>query len=95
MQAVAKIVTEAFLMIVAALAAPEKLTEFRIDMIDNNGYMGTLVVKRVDNGFTFYAEENKELVKFMTVKVSKDNPQEYNVVALGDRKENPRYCVGW
>lgn len=91
MQAVAKIVTEAFLMIVAALAAPEKLTEFRIDMIDNNGYMGTLVVKRVDNGFTFYAEENKELVKFMTVKVSKDNLQEYNVVALGDKKETVNF----
>ncbi len=87
MQAIAKVVTEAFLMVLAALSAPDTLKEFRMDAIGNDGYMGSMIVKRVDDGFTIYAEENNELVEFMTVKVSKENPLEYNVVAFGDKKE--------
>lgn len=84
---IAKVVTEAFLMVLAALAAPETLKEFRLDAIDSNGYMGTMIIKRVDDGLTIYAEENNELVEFMTVAASKDNPMEYNVVAFGNKKE--------
>ena len=87
MQAVAKVVTEAFLMVLAALAAPDTVKEFRIDALGNDGFMGSMVVKRVDDGFTIFAEENDKLVEFMTVRVSKDNPKEYNVVILGNRKE--------
>jgi hypothetical protein len=91
MQAIAKVVTEAFLMVMAALSTPDTLKEFRIDAIGNDGYMGTMLVKRVDDGFTMYAEENNELKEFMTVKASKDNPQEYNIVALGDKKETVNF----
>ncbi|MBN1975037.1 MAG: hypothetical protein JW787_15455 [Sedimentisphaerales bacterium] len=91
MQAIAKVVTEAFLMVLAALAAPDTLKEFRMDAIGNDGYMGSMVVKRADDGITIYAEENNELVEFMTVKVSKDNPQEYNIVAFGNKKETVNF----
>ena len=91
MQAIAKIVTEAFLMVLAALATPDTLKEFRIDAIDENGYMDTMIVHRTDDGFILYDEMNNELKEFMTIKVSKDNPQEYNVVAFGDKKETVNF----
>ena len=87
MQAVAKVVTEAFLMVLSVLAAPNTLTDFRIDAIDENGYLDTIIVRRVDDGFILYDEMNNELKEFMTIKVSKENPQEYNVVAFGNKKE--------
>ena len=87
MQMIAKVVTEAFLMVLAALSAPDSLKEFRMDAIGNDGYMGSMIVKRVDDGLTIYAEENNELVEFMKITVSKENPLEYNVVAFGNKKE--------
>ncbi len=91
MQMVAKVVTEAFLMVLSVLAAPQSLNDFRIDAIGRDGYMGTMIVKRTDDGFTLYSEENKELVQFMTVKVSKDDPNEFNIVAFGDKKETVNF----
>ncbi len=89
MEMVAKIVTEAFLMVLAVLSAPDVLTEFRIDAVSANGYMDTMIVRRINDGYELYDEMNNDLIKYMTIKVSKEKPGEYIVIThKGDKTES-------
>ncbi len=89
MAVVAKVATEAFLMVLSVLAAPEGLTEFRIDAVGSNGYMDTMIVRRIENGFELYDDLNNERINYMTIRASKEKPDEYVVTThRGDKTEN-------
>lgn len=67
MQMVAKVVTEFFMMVMCVVVAPSDQQEFHIDVISENGYMDTLIVKREAAGFAVYDEAGEEQVKIGTI----------------------------
>ena len=87
MTAVAKVVTDAFLMLLSVLAAPQSLHEYRIDAVSEKGYMDTMIVRKIQDGFELYDQVNHELVKYVTIQTSKEAPGAYDVIVHRDHKE--------
>lgn len=83
MEAVVRVVTEFFMMILCVTSAPVDQQEVRIDVIGDGGYVDTMVVRREKVGFTVYDEMNGKLVKLATI-VPKDGAE--NVFVCTDQK---------
>ncbi len=87
MMVASKVLGEAFWMVLAVLAAPQNVDEFRIDAIGRQGYMGTMIVCRVDQGFEVYDEMNGQRKKYMTIQASGEQPGAYVVHNLAKETE--------
>lgn len=83
MEAVIRVVTEFFMMVLCVTSAPVDQQEIRIDLINDRGYVDTMIVRREEVGFTVHDEMNGKLVKFVTI-VPKDGAE--NVFICTDHK---------
>jgi hypothetical protein len=83
MEAIARVVTEFFMMVLCITSAPVNQQEIRIDVVEARGYLDTMIVRREKVGFTVHDEMNGKVVKFMTI-VPKDG--EENVFVCTDHK---------
>jgi hypothetical protein len=63
MEAIARIVTELFMMVLCVTSAPVDQQEVRVDVVGDRGYMDTMIVRREEVGFTVYDEMNGKLVQ--------------------------------
>ena len=63
MQAIAKIVSELFMLVLSVIAAPTDLKEFRLDVIQQSGRVETMVVQRVGAGFALLEQRGDTLVE--------------------------------
>ena len=85
MEAVVKIVSEFFMMVLCVTSAPVDQQEIRIDLLGSRGYVDTMIVRREEVGFTVHDEMNGKLVKFMTI-VPKDGAE--NAFIVTDVKDD-------
>lgn len=83
MEGITRIVTEYFMMVLCVTSAPVDQPEIRIDVIQDGGYVDTMIVRREEVGFTVHDEMNGKLVKFMTI-VPKDGVE--NIFVCTDHK---------
>ncbi|WP_339748159.1 hypothetical protein [uncultured Rubinisphaera sp.] len=83
MEAVARVATEFFMMVLCVNAAPADQQEIRVDVVGNQGYVDTMIVRREEVGFTVHDEMNGKLVRFLTI-VPKDDAE--NVFVCTDHK---------
>ena len=60
MQAIAKIVSELFMLVLSVVAAPSDLKEFRLDVIQHSGRVETMIVRRTDAGFVLLDDKAVE-----------------------------------
>jgi len=58
MQAIAKIVSELFMLVLSVVSAPSDLREFRLDVIQNSGRVETMLVRRTDAGFVLLEQQD-------------------------------------
>jgi len=57
------VVGELFMMVLAVIAAPSDLKEFRVDLIEQSGRIETLIVQRTDIGFTLLEQQGDKFVE--------------------------------
>ena len=93
MATAAKALSEAFLLVLAAVLAPESRNEFRIDLLARDGYADTMIVRRVEQGFEVHDEMNGKLRKYMTIQQSADDPGMF-VVTNHARNREERVDLG-
>ena len=74
MSAIARVVTEFFMMVLCVTSAPIDQQEVRIDVVGDRGYMDTMIVRREEVGFTVHDEMNGKLVQVGTI-VPKDGAE--------------------
>ncbi len=68
MYAIAKVATELFMMVLCIWTQPLDQNETRIDIVGNEGYVDTLIVRHSEIGFDVYDEMNGKLVKYATIR---------------------------
>ena len=83
MMMVAKVVSEFFMMVLAMLAAPADLKEFRVDMIDHSGRVETMIVRRAGEGFTLLEQQGDKTIERGTVRPVTGKPGSYEF-KMGD-----------
>ena len=83
MEAIARVVTEMFMMVLCVTSAPVDQQEIRISVVEDRGYSDTMIVRREKVGFTVHDDMNGKLVKFMTI-VPKDGAE--NAFVCTDHK---------
>ena len=86
MTLVAKIVSEIFMLVLAVIAAPNELKEFRLDLIQHSGRVETVVVRRTGDGFTLLEPQGDQLVAKGTIRPVAGKPAGY-AIKLGDAAE--------
>jgi hypothetical protein len=74
MSAIARVVTEFFMMVLCVTSAPVDQQEVRIDVVGDRGYMDTMIVRREKVGFTVHDEMGGKLVQIGTI-VPKDDAE--------------------
>ncbi len=74
MSAIARVVTEFFMMVLCVTSAPVDQQEVRIDVVGDRGYMDTMIVRREKVGFTVHDEMNGKRVQIGTC-VPKDGAE--------------------
>ena len=74
MEAIARAVTEFFMMVLCVTSAPVDQQEIRISVVADRGYMDTMVLRREEVGFTVHDEMNGKLVQIGTI-VPKDGSE--------------------
>jgi hypothetical protein len=85
MEAVARVVTEFFMMVLCVCSAPVDQQEVRIDLLGDRGYVDTMIVRREEVGFTIHGRRKRKLVKLATI-VPKEGAE--NVFVCRDEKGN-------
>ena len=83
MQAIAKIVSELFMLVLSVVAAPSDLKEFRLDVIQHSGRVETMIVRRTDAGFVLL---NDQAVEKGTIRLVAGKPATYSL-QLGEAPE--------
>ena len=86
MQAIAKIVSELFMLVLSVVSAPSDLKEFRLDMIQNSGRVETMLVRRTDAGFVLLEEQGDKPIERGTIRRVEGKPGTYSL-KLGDAPE--------
>jgi len=77
-----KLISELFMIVLCIFTSPfnqdeSKTEEIRIDLIGKRGYVDTLIVKRIGEGFAVYDEMNGKLVKGAIIQPVKDKKYTY------------------
>ena len=76
-----KLVSELFMMVLCILAGPasdkDMDKEILIDVIGDRGYVDTMIVKRIDEGFAIYDEMNGKLVEVARIEPLEDKEHVY------------------
>ena len=67
MNFVTELLTDLFIIMLCVTSAPADQQEIRIDVVGNQGYMDTLLIRREKVGFTVHDEMNGKWVKFVTI----------------------------
>jgi hypothetical protein len=86
MQAIAKIVSELFMLVLSVISAPADLKEFRLDVIQHSGRVETLLVRRKDSDFVLLEQQGDITVERGTIRHSEEKPSTY-FLKLGDTPE--------
>ena len=86
MQAIAKIVSELFMLVLSVIAAPSDLKEFRVDLIQQAGRVETMIVRRTDTGFVLLEQQGDKVVERGTIRPVVGKPATYSL-KLGDVPE--------
>ena len=86
MQAIAKIVSELFMLVLSVVSAPSDLTEFRLDVIQNSGRVETMLVRQTDTGFVLLEQQNDKTIERGTIRLVEGRPATYSL-KLGDAQE--------
>ena len=82
MTAVAESISLFGLFILGCFFGPADKAEFRVGIIEETGYVGTLIVRRTEDGFDLFSSDNGELRKGATV--SRDAENEAVLIWEGD-----------
>ena len=83
MQAIAKLVSELFMLVLSVVAAPSDLKEFRLDVIQHSGRVETMIVRRTDAGFMLLDDK---AVEKGTIRPVAGKPATYSL-QLGEAPE--------
>jgi len=86
MQAIAKIVSELFMLVLSVVAAPSDLKEFRLDVIQHSGRVETMIVRRTDTGFALLEQQGDKVVERGTISPVVGKPAIYSL-KFGDVPE--------
>lgn len=86
MQAIAKIVSELFMLVLSVVSTPSDLKEFRLDVIQHSGRVETMLVRRTDNGFLLLEEQGEKTIERGTIRPVAGKPAAYSL-KLGDAPE--------
>lgn len=63
MNAIGQIISEFFIMVLCATAAPVDQQEIRLDILSSGGSLQTIVIRREERGFTIHEEGKEKLRK--------------------------------
>ncbi|MCX6875129.1 MAG: hypothetical protein NTW21_15165 [Verrucomicrobia bacterium] len=83
MQAIAKIVSELFMLVLSIISAPSDLNEFRLDIIQQTGRVETMLVRRTDTGFVLLEQQGDKTVERGSIHPVAGKPDTYSL-KLGD-----------
>jgi hypothetical protein len=86
MQAIAKIVSELFMLVLSVVSAPSDLKEFRLDVIQHSGRVETMLVRRTDTGFLLLEQQGEKTIERGTIRPVEGKPATYSL-KLGDSPE--------
>jgi ATP-dependent Clp protease adapter protein ClpS len=86
MTAVAKIVSELFMLVLSVIAAPSDLKEFQVDLIQHSGRVETMIVRRTDVGFSLLEQQGDRLIEKGSIRPVAGKPSAFTLT-LGDVPE--------
>ncbi len=86
MKTAAEIVSELFMLVLAVIAAPSDLKEFRLDLIQQTGRVETMIVHRTDAGFTLLEQQGDLLVARGSIRPVAGKPSAFTLT-LGNMPE--------
>jgi hypothetical protein len=86
MEAVAKVVTELFMIVLSVVAIPAGTKESRLDIIQHSGQVETLVVRRTEAGFSLLEQQGEKLAEKGTIRFAEGKKDVY-LLKLGDVPE--------
>ena len=80
MVTVAKLVTELFMMVLCVHVMPPAQQDLRIDVVDDRGYVDTMIVRNLEEGFAIYDGEPGKTDEIIRVHPVQGQAAEYTVV---------------
>ena len=86
MAAIAKIVSELFMLVLSVVAAPSDLKEFHLDVIQHSGRIETMIVRRTETGFMLLEPQGDKAVEKGTIRPMVGKRATYSL-KLGDAPE--------
>ena len=83
MQAIEKIVSELFMLVLSVVSVPSDLKEFRLDVIQNSGRVETMLVRQTDTGYVLLEQQGDKTIERGTIRPVEGKPATYSL-KLGD-----------
>lgn len=87
MMAVVKLVSEIFMLVLCIFMGPAEQKQVRIDLIAENGYMDTLIVRRVEGEIHVLDEVDGKRKRVGTIRLDAEQPYVYHCEMRGKEQE--------